>query len=122
MVFAGILGMEDSTLLRIALLVSVAGLGLMWYAANVVEPEVVPVGEINEEWLGRVVVTTGVVSGVDYFGGSTLVSFEGSEVTLFAFFNLSAEIGKNITVKGEVKEYRGTLEVVPRQAQDVKPG
>jgi DNA/RNA endonuclease YhcR with UshA esterase domain len=114
--------MDDSILLRVALLVSVSGMFLMWYAANLVEPEVVPIGDIDEGWLGEVVFTTGKVSGVDHFGGISLVSFEGAGVKLFAFFNLSTEIGKNITVKGEVKEYKGTLEIVPRSEEDVKPG
>ena len=114
--------MEDSSLLRIALLVSVSGMFLMWYAANLVEPEVVLLAEVDEGLLGTVVVVEGTVSEVEHFGENTLVSFEGAGVKAFAFFNLSAEIGKNITIKGEVKEYQGMLEIVPRYEEDVKPG
>lgn len=116
--------MEDSTLLTIALLTALMGLGLLWFSTTKFQPQEVPLESITDEYLGRVVTVPGVVENVIEFDKAVVVSLKNSELKLFGFKTdiPKLEEGAKILITGEIKEYKGTLEIVPRKKGDVVVG
>lgn len=113
--------MEDSTLLIFAAITSVAGLVVLWFAASGHEPPVFELNKVSEELVGRVVTVSGSLENVVVRNSTVSAGFAGSRLKLFGFRSVIPKIesGNNVTVTGEVKEYKGDLEIVPSKQGDV---
>jgi len=113
--------MEDSALLGIAVCTSLIGLGLLWFSTTIFTPDVVPLQGVNEEYLGRTISVNGVIEEVTNYNKAFSASFIGSDLKLFGYQDSLPVIekGYNVTVTGEIKEYKGELEIVPSIERDV---
>jgi len=113
--------MEDRTLLLLAVFTSVIGITVLWFACAANEPVVVALEEVTDELMGKVVTLNGTLGSVKVYDTVVVASFVGSEVTLFGFKSNIPKLEKNdfVTVTGEIKEYKGELEIVPNKLEDV---
>lgn len=107
--------MEDKTLLKLALFISVFGLLVLYAFSSRVE-----VGEMGiKENTGETVKVTGFVKDVKRFGNLTMIELStNNEVKVVVFENLALD-AQEIEVVGEIKEYRGEQEIVARSIKAI---
>jgi DNA/RNA endonuclease YhcR with UshA esterase domain len=109
-------------------------LGLIWVAAQLVQPQILKVSEIGFELIGRSVATQGqIVYKREHPAGHLFLTISDGEsriqVPLFVSLvdalqetGLSEdelEVGVMVWVTGLVDEYKGSLQILPRKAGDI---
>jgi len=115
-------------MLYVALCVSVLGLFILTYASVLMEPPLSKIGVLDSNSIGKQVHVQGVVLNVHRFsGGSLVISIaDGSgEIDVYVSSSFSDMIplpGKDdvVEVIGELGEYMGKLEVVPKNAESIR--
>ena len=127
--------LTKNSLVLICLILSLAGLGLIYFAAINIQPAELSLDEINSELIGRAVKTSGYITYKNSHpeGHVFLTIGENGkklQVPLFAgFMNAlngngltenDLKKGVKISVSGLVDEYRGSLQVIPRKPDDVE--
>jgi DNA/RNA endonuclease YhcR with UshA esterase domain len=77
--------------------------------------------EVTDELMGKVVTVNGTIESVNIFDSVVVAQFEDSELKLFGFkSNMPVlKIDDFVTVTGEIKEYKGELEIIPSKIGDV---
>lgn len=123
--------MEDKELRNLSVLLSIFGIVLLYFVANNLEPEVVQISDIEYKDVGKTVKITGeITSRQDSKGHIFLKVSDGtSEMFVPLFENLVKKLSveekeglvkdREIEVVGEVQEYNGKLEIIPRRAEDI---
>lgn len=113
--------MEDRTLLMLAVFTSLAGLGILWFACANYEPPALALDAVSDQLLGKVVTVQGTVENVRNYSSIVSAQFSNSTLKLFGFQSVVPFIknGDLLTVTGEIKEYKGELEIVPEKTGDV---
>lgn len=124
-----------SKLSTVCLVCSITGILLIYIAARAIEPTFLEINEINFEFTGRQVRTSGYVvyKKIHPAGHIFLTISDGKEriqVPLFAGYVSSLRRngfpvdkiskGAKISVTGLVDEYRGQLQIIPRKYDDIK--
>lgn len=124
--------MDDKELRNLSVLISIFGVVLLYFVANNLEPEVVRISDIEYKDVGKTVKITGkITSRYDSKGHIFLKVSDGtSEILVPVFENLVKRLsieekegfvkGKGIEVVGEVQEYNGELEIIPRRTEDIR--
>lgn len=125
--------MDDSVLLKIAVLVSTIGLVMLFFVSSYARPPNVKIFEITYDDVGRYTVITGRIESKyvhkdghiffdlkDDTGKMKVVLFSSTAKTLESETLACLENGKNVEVKGKVDEYKGSLEIIPKDGEDVK--
>jgi len=104
-------------LFKIGLFGSLIGLILLYVGTLAFEPEAVET--IDEEDIGKLVKVSGTVESVRELESSFLIKVSG--FTVFSNKEITPDIEKGdlIEVIGQVAEYKGTLEVIPRRQGDL---
>jgi DNA/RNA endonuclease YhcR with UshA esterase domain len=105
--------MNEKALLTLSLACSAAGLLLLTVASLLIDPQEAKIGELNKH-LNDDVTVTGTVQDVRIHDGNTFITLEEKSVVTAVFFGSShhTKPGENITITGEVREYKGTLELI----------
>ncbi|MFQ5976387.1 MAG: exodeoxyribonuclease VII large subunit [Candidatus Hydrothermarchaeales archaeon] len=124
--------MDDSTLLKISILVSTIGLITLFFVSSYTRPPNVKISEITYDDVGVYTVIKGKITSknvhkdghiffdiADDTGKMKVVLFSGTAETLNSETLACLEVGKNIEVKGKVDEYKGSLEIIPKVGEDV---
>ena len=108
----------------LAVVTSIVGIVVLWIACANHEPPVVELADVSDELLGKVVTVSGVLDSVKIYDSVVVAGFENSELILFGFKSSMPviKVGDFVTVTGEVKEYKGELEIVPSKLEDVLVG
>ncbi len=125
--------MNDKTLLKISLLVSTIGLILLFFVSSYARPPNAKISEITYDDVGRYTVIQGKISSksvhkdghifldiTDETGTMKVVLFSGTAETLESGTLACLVKGKSIEIKGKVDEYKGSLEILPKEGTDVK--
>jgi DNA/RNA endonuclease YhcR with UshA esterase domain len=125
--------LRDLELLLLSLLVSSAGLGLLFYTSSKHIDAAVDISRIDYDSVGSKVAVSGKVLASrthrdghvflklgDPTGNISVVFFSSLAERLDAGLRRCLKPGSYIQVEGWVKEYKGTLEVVPRKGRDVE--
>lgn len=122
-------------LLLASLLVSLAGLVLIYIAAISLEPKQITISDITAEMEGRKVSTTGhLVEKREHKDGHLFLTIEDNktkiQVPLFSDLMKKLNdvgitkndftLGSTISVEGTLESYKGNLQIVPRKLDDVK--
>jgi len=115
-------------IIYVALGVSVLGLLIFTYASILMEPPLSKISALDTASIGKQIHVQGVVSEVHKFkGGSITVSLnDGSgDIDVFVSYymaNSTAPIAKGniVEVIGELDEYKGKLEIKPKNADSIK--
>lgn len=118
--------MDDSDLLRVSLLVSTSGLVLLFFVSIHSQPSLVEVSGISYDDVGSTVIVKGKITSKSVKDGHVFVKIsDGTGKIAAAIFENVAEKmseeklsciqdGSIVQIAGEVNEYRGSLEIVPR--------
>jgi len=111
---------SEAKIIKYSLLAIIAGLVGLYLASIYIEPEKIPLSEIDEKFLGKFISTEGFVREVKFSNSSTLfVTIENNQSRIIAIqFGASdthLAIGDFILVKGEVSRYKGELELVAKE-------
>lgn len=127
--------MEDQTIFKIALAMSILGLVGMMFTSGLIVAREIKISEINRGILDEDVSVEGVVMDVQqssrsntYFlditdgtGKITVIIFESSAVDLeqnnMSIFNLN---NRRVKIVGKVSEYQGNIELILKDAGSLK--
>ncbi len=122
--------MDDKAMMKLSLICSLAGLAAVYAAALSMRPRVTTIAAIDNSFVGAEVVISGaVVDAREHQDGHIFLRLSdqsGETVSVPIFSRLRAELGESIElldiveVRGEVVVYRGELEVVPGEPNDLK--
>jgi len=130
--------LRKNSLIIICGLTSAIGLVLIYFAASSIQAKILPLREINTEFVGRLVTTSGYITYKrTHPSGHLFLTIADDternvkmEVPLFAGFldslkDINIEpsdfkTGRTIVVTGTVDEYRESLQIVPRKPSDIK--
>ncbi len=113
--------MEERDLRNIAVFVSIAGVALLFLVSSYFEPAKKPVYAIGSSLAGSYVETSGVVAGVKSAGGVKIMELWNlSTITVPLFFDANPKVGDGAKVRGVVKNYKGTVELVPSGSRDIE--
>jgi len=106
--------MKESTLLKIALIISLAGLALLYLVSDKLEPSESSVEKITQGNIGEVVKVSGRINSVRTTDVVTFLTIEKTgEIKVIVFEQLDyLEEGMYIEVVGEIEEYEGEREVI----------
>jgi DNA/RNA endonuclease YhcR with UshA esterase domain len=109
-------GLTDTMLIRIALIASLIGIVGLYFISGRIEITDKTAAKINSVDIEKVVTITGKVKNIRTGTDFSVITVEKSELVKVAVFeNISSsdiKQGKNIQVKGKVKEYQGDYEIV----------
>ena len=115
--------MKDNTFLKLALGWALIGIFLLMLTAVYTEPETVSVIDL-ENYLGKTVVVKGVVGNTNYKEKVSFIELEDDSglINVVAFDDLPKKVYKKdeVAVKGEVKLYKGELEIIVREIYCIK--
>ncbi|MFQ6136398.1 MAG: exodeoxyribonuclease VII large subunit [Candidatus Hydrothermarchaeales archaeon] len=125
--------MNDSELLKISLLVSTIGLIMLFAISSYSQPPLVKISEITYDDVGGYVIVNGKIIKksvhrdghifldiADETGKMKVVIFSGTANTIKNETLSCLKVGNTLNVKGKVDEYRGALEMVPKDGVDVE--
>ena len=115
--------MKESTLLKIALICSLAGLFILYFISIRIEPKDYK-PDITSKNVGENVKLTGKIEKIREAQGAVFVDIiEQSPLTVVAFGednNLKLKKGDNIEVIGEIQEYKGKKEIIAQKIRVIK--
>ncbi len=122
--------MDEKSMTKISLLCSLTGLAAIYVAAMQTHPTMTPIASLDNNFVGLKVTISGqVIDSYEHQDGHLFLNLSddsGGVVSVPVFARLRAELGEPIElldmvqVTGEVKIYRGELEVIPERASDVR--
>lgn len=125
--------MKDEDLLKLSFLVSTLGLGMLFYVSINYEESVESISQLDYDSVGnRAAITGEVLSKSIHRDGHIFLKVADSSgwirVVLFDSYveglredQLNClQVGSSLWIRGRVEEYRGSLEVVPRQEEDLR--
>lgn len=122
--------MDEKTMTKLSLLCSLTGLAAIYTAAMQVRPTMTPIASLDNQFVGLKVAVSGqVVDSYEHPDGHLFLKLHddsGSVVSVPVFARVRAELGEPIEfldivqVTGEVKLYKGELEVIPGGAGDLR--
>ncbi len=106
--------MNESTLLKIAMIISSVGLVLLYLVSDEIEVSESSVEKINTGEVGEVVKVSGLIESVSVSDKVTFLSVKKTDdVKVIVFDKLDyLEEGMFIEVVGEIEEYEGEREVI----------
>lgn len=107
--------MRDATLLKIAIFCAVAGLTSLFFVSRNIKVELTPIEKINL-MENKEVAIEGTVQNVGQKEGLTVleVGYETS-IQVAIFEKADIRRGDQVTVRGELKEYNGRMEIVGKE-------
>lgn len=125
--------MKDEDLLKLSFLVSTLGLGMLFYVSINYEESIESISQLDYDSVGnRVAITGEILSKTTHRDGHIFLKVRDSSgwirVALFDSYleGLSKDmlnclqVGSSLWIRGRVEEYRGSLEIVPRQKEDLR--
>lgn len=106
--------MKETTLLKIAVIISLAGLVLLYIISDEIELSESSIEKINKGDIGEVVKVSGVINSITATDKVTFLTIEKTgEIKVIVFDKLDyLEEGMYIEVIGEIEEYKGEREVI----------
>lgn len=125
--------MKDEELLKLSFLVSTVGLGLLFYISLNYEESIESISQLDYDDVGNRAAVTGVILSKsthkdghvflkmgDSSGQIRVVLFD-SYVEKLGMSQLEClQVNGSLWARGRVEEYRGSLEIVPRQKEDLR--
>lgn len=113
---------SEKKIIKYSLIAIITGLVGIYLASIYIEPQKVPLSQIDEKFLGKFVATEGFVKDSEVSNSSTLfMTIENNQSRIVVVqFGASGEgirTGDFVLVKGEVSRYKGELELV---AKDIR--
>lgn len=99
-------------ILKIALMVSILGLLILFYLSNYFLPKKISIEEIEKKNLDEWVIVEGKVRNIKNYDGLTLINLCDKKcINIVVFDKIEIEINEKIKVVGKIKIYRGIKEI-----------
>lgn len=114
--------MEEKTLLKIALIFSISGIILLFFISENIQPQEIKIDEISKDNINKDVKIKGKVIGIEEKEDIFIITLaQENTIKLIAFRDgkLVLQKGQKIEAEGEVRAYKGNLEIV---ANKIKVG
>jgi len=116
--------MNDKDLRNICLVLSVIGLVVLFVGVQFTNVKT-NIGNIDKSYIGRVVFIRGNVTSNYYKNGNLFLTVKDDtgEIKVVAFentvkkLNINPKINGYIEIKGNVKEYKGELEIIAERLE-----
>jgi DNA/RNA endonuclease YhcR with UshA esterase domain len=119
--------MDEKTLTKISVVGSVLSIILLYFITLNINPEGMAIGNLDRTLIGRSVSITGKITSLYVNNGNMFmnVADESGEIKTVLWKDTlelihangidsgTFEIGKKISITGEIQEYKGELEIVP---------
>lgn len=114
--------MKETTLLKIALIVSLAGLVLLYLVSDKIDISESTVEKITRGNVGEVVKVSGLIESIRTTDAVTFLTIEKTgEIKVIVFEKLDyLQEGMYIEVVGEIEEYKGEREVIGNAVRLIK--
>lgn len=116
--------------MRLSLLCSLTGLAALYIAAANVRPAVTAIASLNNDFIGAKVMISGrLVDLYEHIDGHLFLKLRddsGGVISVPVFSRVRSQLEEPVElldfvqVTGEVKEYKGELEVIPDKASDLR--
>lgn len=117
-------------IILICLSTSLAGLFMIYLAASNSEPEMLEIGDLSQESVGRVVTIEGQIKSKKLHeeGHVFLTISDGGKLIQAPIFSNVAQYmdidslkeKSGVRITGTVDDYRGQLQVIPRKPNDIE--
>lgn len=107
--------MEEKTLLKIAFIFSIVGVVALFLVSENIAPQEIKISEISCADSGKDVKIHGRIAGVDEKEDIVVISVAQEKIIKVVAFKdgkLNLQKGQVIEVEGEVRNYKGNLEIV----------
>lgn len=114
-------------ILLLSLIFSLGGIIAIYYIDTKSSVEEVPIEKIDSSYIGKFIKTSGKVVSVNYVRGNVFLTiYDKKYLNVVIFSNVARFLeryprrGDRIVVYGNINEYKGKLQIVPRRASDIK--
>jgi DNA/RNA endonuclease YhcR with UshA esterase domain len=122
--------MKEIFLVSLLLILSTAGLGIIYYAVSTIDPEYVKIGGIEGSMDGRLVIVDATVESVKSSSSGNIyvtISDDTGKITVPLLGKIAdgfreLEKGASVRVTGTVSDYKYGLEIMPRSEKDILVG
>ena len=115
--------MKETTLLKIALVCSLLGLGIIYFISAKIDVKDYKPSQLNEN-VGDDVKLIGTIAKISQNDNVAFIEINyQSPITVVLFAenkNLSLKINDSIEIIGEVQEYRGKNEIIAQKVRVIK--
>lgn len=115
--------MKEQLLLKIALTCCLAGVGILFFISDNIEPDEKAISKINMENLGEDIKLKGYVSGITDLEKVIFLEITMPEkitVVLFKKQNISIYEGSYVEILGEIDEYNGEMQVIGNRVRVIE--
>ena len=105
--------MKTENLLKISLIISVSGILLLLLLANILEPKLIDISEINSKMLNQKVKVSGFIFKIEDKETFQILSIADETEKIDVLCECKEELEKNqeIIVIGKVQEYQQSLQI-----------
>ena len=106
--------MDETQLFRIAIVVALLGMIVLFFAARNVEINETTINKINIGQSENYVAVRGVVKSIKYTNSSTIITIlQTTEIQAVAFSpNIIVQVGDEVMIKGKNSEFRGQAQII----------
>ena len=113
---------SDNKLIKISLIVSVLGLIAILFSSQTIVPEIVEIGDINENNIGQYISIEGVVTDLDSSGNTTFIEISDDVNSIKGIIfegNLNKEIfeGDELKLFGNIEIYKNEIEIIIKKIE-----
>ena len=118
--------MNDIKLLRIALVIGIAGIVALFFLSKAIQADSISIGKITEQEIGRKIMVEGIIESVAEKKSTVLFDIqeqdtpESISVILFGKSSQPFKKGSEVRVIGTVKDYNGKLEIVAEKINTIE--
>lgn len=119
---------SDSQLMKLCLIISVAGIIALYVLAQFAEPVEMKISGIDSSLAGRNILVTGKVSSYFESSGNVFITIENNGTVKAVMFANDADknpsvydlkINDSISVEGKLEIYKGELEIIARNLREM---
>lgn len=114
--------MEEKSLLRLALICSLAGIIALFFISENIEIKEKNINEINKNNLGEDIKIKGIVSKSTDKGKIILLDIVQPEtitIVLFKYSDFNISTGTKVEITGEIDEFNGKLEIIGNEIKTI---
>ena len=122
--------MNDQILIKISIICSISGLALLYLASNFVEPALTQIEKIDQRDIGNSIKISGTILDVKLNPqGHVFLTIDDAtgQIRASIFSPIAKKInssllfaGNSIELSGTLDEYKGQLQIIPKNNRDIK--
>ncbi|MBI5061096.1 MAG: hypothetical protein HZB67_02180 [Candidatus Aenigmarchaeota archaeon] len=120
--------MNDEQIVKTCFIISLIGILLLFVYTELLKPDPIKIGDIDDSTLGKNVVIEGIVKNIDIIDGNVFIEItDGNKIDAIVFertasrYPMVYDVMENtpIRIVGKVENYKGALEVVVESIEGI---